>query len=53
MKLPTSRKPLVHPVEILREGYLAQLTLSANALAVALSVFRPPASMKSSTDAAA
>ena len=51
MKQPVNSMRPVHPGEILREDCLAPLNLSANALAVALSVYRPPASMKSSTDA--
>jgi addiction module HigA family antidote len=38
MKLPTNRMRPVHPGEILREDFLTPLGLSANALAVALSV---------------
>ena len=38
MTLPTNRMRPVHPGEILREDYLAPLTMSANALSVALSV---------------
>ena len=38
MKQPVNRMRPVHPGEILREDYLAPLNLSANALAVALSV---------------
>ena len=38
MKPPVNRMRPVHPGEILREDYLAPLGMSANALAVALSV---------------
>lgn len=38
MKLPINRMRPVHPGEILREDYLTPLGMSANALAVALSV---------------
>ena len=38
MKLPANRMRPVHPGEILREDYLTPLGMSANALAVALSV---------------
>ena len=38
MKLPINCMRPIHPGEILREDYLAPLNLSANALAVALSV---------------
>jgi addiction module HigA family antidote len=38
MKLPANRMRPVHPGEILREDFLTPLGLSANALAVALSV---------------
>lgn len=38
MNPPINRMRPVHPGEILREDYLAPLTMSANALAVALSV---------------
>ena len=38
MKPPVNRMRPVHPGEILRQDYLAPLDMSANALAVALSV---------------
>ena len=38
MKLPVNRMRPVHPGEILREDFLTPLGLSANGLAVALSV---------------
>ncbi|MFI4958849.1 MAG: HigA family addiction module antitoxin [Lysobacterales bacterium] len=38
MNPPVNRMRPVHPGEILREDYLAPLEMSANALAVALSV---------------
>ncbi len=38
MNLPVNRMRPVHPGEILREDFLAPLDMSANALAVALSV---------------
>ena len=38
MKSPVNRMRPVHPGEVLREDYLAPLGMSANALAVALSV---------------
>ena len=38
MSLPVNRMRPVHPGEILREDYLAPFGMSANALAIALSV---------------
>lgn len=38
MKTPINRMRAVHPGEILREDYLVALDMSANALALALSV---------------